>query len=582
MEPLPEIGTPNAANQDALIAQLQAENARLQREVKLLRQERENQKIKVHPLLEKRRAGILLHVTSLPATPGNGDLGDQAYYFVDFLKECGLSVWQMLPIHPTHTLPKGYPHRDFLSPYQCQCVHAGNPLLINLEWLVRKGWLDKLDDPPISTKIEDMIDYRQEWLARAYGKFGNPANSAFKTDRDAYAEFKEKNAFWLESYALFRVIKHKNGRLPWWKWREETLCKRDHGAIRDVRKQFDNQMQLYQFQQFVFFKQWQELKDYAHSKGVYLFGDMPMFVAEDSVEMWAERKYFWRDEHDRAKFVAGVKPTEDYFRKKGQCWGNPLYNWDVMQAEKFSWWMARLNTLGKLFDIVRLTHFRGFKKCWAIPGSPDTSRVPETGHWEDVPGELLFSTLRDAQQTGETFPLLVAEDVGAPSDETDKINALREQFAIPQIKILQIAFDIYNLGNAHFPHHHRLSDVVYTGTHDSKTTLDWFKGLAREEDDQTKPENRRKRKQQVCDYLNANPEDMPWPLIKAALASPAKLAIIPMQDLLGLEGEKNRMNCPGTSHPSTKSSNWRWRFEWSQVHEGIKERLKDWSNTYER
>lgn len=567
MESLPEIGTPNATNQDELIAKLQTENAHLQRQVKLLRQERENQK--VHPLLEKRRAGILLHITSLPATPGNGDLGDQAYNFIDFLKSCGLSVWQMLPIHPTHTLPKGYPHRDFLSPYQCQCVHAGNPLLINLEWLVRNGWLNAVDEPPVpTTSIEEMIDYRYKRLTEAFCGFNE---RAIQTDRTAYAEFKEKNAFWLEDFSLFRVLNDRNLGAPWWEWREEDLRKREPAALETARKRLSNEIDCYSFQQFVFFTQWGEVKKYALSQGVYLFGDMPMFVAENSVEMWAERKYFRADEHGRANFVAGAEG--DYFRKDGQCWGNPLYNWDVMRAENFSWWVARLNTLGQLFDIVRLTHFRGFKKCWAIPISSDRSSLPNTGKWEDVPGELLFETV---QLHAKTFPLWVAENISTPNEIAGEIETLCKRFGIPQLKILQIAFDL-NWGNTHLPYHHQLSDVVYTGTHDNKVTLEWFKGLMKDEGDPSKTESERKRKQQVCDYLNAKPEEVLWPLIKALLASPAKLAVIPMQDILGLEGEENRMNTPGTS-----DNNWRWRFEWAPVREEIKDRLKDWTKTYER
>ncbi|BAP55739.1 glycoside hydrolase, family 77 [Thioploca ingrica] len=556
---------------------------------------------------KKRRAGILLHPTSLPETPSNGDLGQSAYRFVDFLADCQISIWQMLPLGP--------PHED-LSPYQCQSVHAANPLLISLEKLVAKGWLSEDSSPrqekaikyelrrlsrqgwyhpgPVESELtkllastpfkagfcplshqEMAIRYRHARLREAHAGF---MKSACDRDRVAYSVFLETQADWLTDYALFRALQAEHlhqlqaeclkalhtirdpkilhhhltaikNRSGWWAWSTE-LRERQPQALQAARQQLVAEIEQHYFEQFVFFTQWQELKQYANEQGIYLFGDIPIFVALDSVDVWASRQNFLLDAQGQPTVVAGVPP--DYFSATGQRWGNPHYNWKYMQSHEFQWWINRLSSAELLFDIARIDHFRGFEACWAIPRYCETAIE---GQWVKVPGEALFKKL---QQVG-TLPL-IAEDLGVITDE---VRALRDQFNLPGMKILQFAFDS-GAGNPYLPHNHVENSVVYTGTHDNNTTLGWFREL-------TTPIQ-----QYVCDYLHALPDDMPWPLIEAAFASVAHLAVVPMQDILGLDGQ-HRMNTPGTS-----TGNWRWRFDWSQIPPGLTEKLRHFSSFYGR
>lgn len=494
----------------------------------------------------KRRAGILLHITSLPGTVGNGDLGDNAEYFVDFLQGCGLSMWQVLPIHPTPT--------GDLSPYQPLSVHAGNPLFINLERLAREGWLSDLD-PPKFKRWPDTIKYRYARLKDAYQGFPKRASDA---DRAALAQFTKEQAHWLEDYALFCAIKDDQGNKSWLEW-SPGYRDRQPEALADARTRLADAIAQSRFEQFVFFKQWQTLKDYAHSKGVYLFGDMPFFVVLDSVEVWANRQNFLLDDQGQPTFVAGSPP--EYFVREGQCWGNPLYDWEYMQTTGFQWWIERFKTLHTLFDVVRLTHFRGFEACWAIPATD--SSTPAKGDWMKSSGKALFDRLKQAKLELQ----LVAEEIGITDQEVINLRNDKE-FNFAGIKILQLAFARHNdLGNPHLPHRHQPRyDVVYTATHDGNTTKGWFfKDLT--------PEQR----EYVCNYLHAKPADMPWPLIRAAFASVAKLAIIPMQDVLALDAN-HRMNISGTSN----DKNWCWQFKWIDVPAGLREKLHWLLEDYER
>jgi 4-alpha-glucanotransferase len=501
---------------------------------------------------KKRRAGVLLHITSLPGTPGNGDLGKQAYYFVNFLKECGLSVWQTLPISPPHVLSAKKNYQDFLSPYQCQSAHAGNPLLISLEGLVDKGWLVDADISE-STRQLDAIQYRRDCLKKAYVVFSKCTDDK---ERPAYDKFIKTHKHWLDDYARFRALKDKNNHEPWWNWPPEH---RDYSqALEEIREdeELKKAIEQYRFEQFVFFSQWQKLKNYAHEHGVYLFGDMPIFVAEDSVDVWAQGENFLLDETTgRAKFVAGAPP--DYFSSKGQCWGNPIYNWEHIQANGFQWWLERFRTLHQLFDSVRLSHFCGFQECYAIPNTNPI--VNKDGHWiKDLPGEALFTTLQDEQRKWDSPLSLVAETVGM-KDRKDVI-ALRDKFKFPGIRILQLGFDSGTLkygkkDNPHSPHNIERHHVVYTGTHDNNTTLGWFQEL--------EPKIQR----EVCEYLRTDSKDMPWALIEKAFETTASLVIIPMQDILGGDA-RQRMNIPGTSE-----GNWRWRFDWGDLQPEAKKRL---------
>ncbi|OQY57273.1 MAG: 4-alpha-glucanotransferase [Candidatus Parabeggiatoa sp. nov. 2] len=557
---------------------------------------------------KKRRAGILLHPTSLPGTPGNGDLGQQAYRFVDFLADCGISLWQMLPLGPVH---------EDLSPYQCQSVHAANPLLISLERLVEKGWLSKDSSPSAEHELEyegkrlasqgwliedalareleqrleqspfregfcppsehdAAVRYRIARLKEARAGFEKNARDS---DRTAFAEFIQHTAGWLEDYALFRALQaehHKalkaeclkalneiqhhdalHARLlelgnaaGWWGWPSD-LRDRHPQALEEARRRLAEVIEQHRFEQFVFFSQWQELKQYAHEKGVLMFGDIPIFVAEDSVDVWASRENFLLDERGRPTVVAGVPP--DYFSATGQRWGNPLYNWNHLQADGYRWWIARLKSAKLLFDVVRIDHFRGFEACWAIPAHCDTA---VEGEWLKVPGHHFFETL---QQSGVDLPL-VAEDLGIITHE---VTHLRERFGLPGMKILQFAFDSGS-DNPYLPHNHVEHGLVYTGTHDNNTTLGWFHELQEHV------------RQFVCEYLHAPPHEMPWPLVEAAFKSVAQWAIVPMQDVLVLDGS-HRMNTPGVP-----TGNWRWRFDWSQMPQGAADKLRHFSHFYGR
>ena len=469
------------------------------------------------PVLDRRRAGVLLHPTSLPGGVGNGDLGAGAHRFVDFLAQAGFTVWQMLPLGPTH--------RDD-SPYHALSLHAGNPMLISPERLVAWGWLDR-HDPSGS---ETAAAYRLECLAQAHRIFAQRASGA---DRQALETFIATEAHWLHDYALYRALRREFSGQAWYQW-PAPLRDREPQALATARARLADEIARVGFEQFAFARQWQALRAYAAAHGVLLFGDMPIFVAHDSVDVWTHRDHFALDDAGQPLAVAGVPP--DYFSTTGQRWGNPLYDWERMRADDFRWWIARLTTEFRRFDLVRIDHFRGFEAHWEIPVAEPTA---DRGHWVDVPGEALFDAL--LAHFG-ALPL-VAEDLGFI---TPAVHALRERYGFPGMRVLQFAFD-GTTDNPYLPHNHEPDSVVYTGTHDNDTTLAWFQGLAPD------------RQQYVADYLGYPGEPMPQPLLRAALASVTRLVMLPMQDVLML-GPGHRMNTPGTA-----SGNWRWRFEWEQV-----------------
>jgi 4-alpha-glucanotransferase len=492
------------------------------------------------PVLDKRRAGLLLHPTSLPGGVGTGDLGPNAYRFVDFLASCDFTVWQMLPVNPTH---------GNLSPYACQSIHAGNTRLISLELLESQGWLKKGTEPPPAADADehDAFLYRKARLREGHAGF---LRAATPKDREAYEEFKAKRAYWLENYALFQALQDEYEGGPWWEW-EPALRDREPAALEEARTRLAAPLEQYRFEQFLFFRQWLALKRYANEHGILLFGDMPIFVAENSTAVWARRHYFRLDEEGRPLVVAGVPP--DYFSATGQRWGNPLYNWERMREDDFWWWRERVRNHLLLFDLVRIDHFRGFEAHWEIQGTADTAIH---GYWVKGPGQELFEILRR-----EFHPLrLVAEDLGTITPE---VTALRDQFELPGMKVLQFAFD-RNPDNPYLPHNHVPNSVVYTGTHDNNTTAGWFDELSREE------------RLYVCSYLGVNESEMPWALVRSALMSVAELAIVPMQDILGL-GAGSRMNTPGVAE-----GNWRWRFQWAQIPAGLEARMRGLIRLYGR
>jgi 4-alpha-glucanotransferase len=468
--------------------------------------------------LKERRAGLLLHPTSLPDSQSGGCLGKKAFRFIDFLRECGFTLWQTLPLGPTH---------DGRSPYQCMSVHAGNIDLICTQDLVERGWLQH--DQKLSDNA--LVQARQGFERRSR-----------EGERGAFAAFREQHASWLDDYALFQAVRHVQGETSWPEW-DAPLRDRDSAALQAFHNAHANACEQVCFEQFVFFSQWGALRDYAHQNGIALFGDIPIFVAHDSADVWANRELFSLDASGRPEVVAGVPP--DYFSATGQRWGNPLYRWDRIMADDFRWWLQRLHTQLEMFDILRLDHFRGFEKYWEIPASADTAIH---GRWVAAPGEALFTRL---QETYGQLPL-VAEDLGIITPE---VEALRIRFELPGMKILQFAFG-GGADNPYLPHNHVQQSVVYTGTHDNDTSLGWY--LQSDE----------AQRQMVDAYLGNSSDPMPWPLIRATLASVARLAILPMQDILEL-GSEHRMNIPGTT-----VNNWVWQFDWRQVPADLARRMR--------
>lgn len=484
-----------------------------------------------------RRAGVLLHPTSFPGPFSNGDLGHQAYRFIEFLKTTGFKVWQMLPLGPTHSDK---------SPYQCLSAHAGNPLLISLDWLVDKNWLDTR----LIKEKENSDHYRYACLQQAADIFYQ-LNDALWTQK--LADFIQENAYWLDDYTLFMSYKNQYDNKPWYEW-PDSVRHRDIDVLETTRQQHARDIRQINFEQFIFFTQWQELHAYARSFEIELFGDMPIFVARDSADVWAQRKNFLMDEDGDMPFIAGVPP--DAFSDTGQRWGNPLYNWDFMQQTDFNWWKERFQTQLKLFDMVRIDHFRGLQACWQIPEHDDTAI---NGSWVEVPGAELLKTLF---KTFDHLPL-IAEDLGVI---TDQVIELKESFNLSGMKVLQFAFDGNNR-NPHLPHCYLPDDVVYTGTHDNDTTLGWAS---------VQQNYNKEFFDQYIGLVHNTAEQQAWSVIRLAFSSVSFLSMMPMQDVLMLDSTA-RMNLPGTV-----GDNWNWRFEWKQVNPDIIDKLSHMMVLYQR
>ncbi|MGZ8227228.1 MAG: 4-alpha-glucanotransferase [Methylococcaceae bacterium] len=469
----------------------------------------------MNDILKKRRAGILLHVTSLPT----GDLGKDAYYFVDFLHDCGITVWQTLPLGMTHT--DG-------SPYQSLSAHAGNPALINIDKLVEQQWL------LLSEQCEECKGTRVFnkccLMTKAFYGFLDRADQQSKDD---FQQFCKEKAFWLDDFALFIAIRNEFNQQCWNQW-PEHLKERNAKALKEVRIRLKAQIDCIKFEQFIFFQQWMALKNYANRRGVLLFGDIPIFVSYDSADVWANRKVFKLEKNGEMSVVAGVPP--DYFSETGQRWGNPHYNWEYLEKTGFSWWIDRMRTQLEQFDILRIDHFRGLEAAWEIPADQATAQL---GQWVKAPGKELLAAIKSK------FPsiALVAEDLGIITPE---VEALRDEFDLPGMKILQFAFGS-GADNPYLPDNYDKNSVVYTGTHDNDTTLGWSLKI---------PEHERN---YIYDYLGNPSTSLQCALIQAALASVANLAVIPMQDILEL-GSEHRMNTPGTT-----VGNWHWCFHWDQL-----------------
>ncbi len=494
----------------------------------------------------ERSAGILLHPTSLPGKFGIGDLGSEAYNFVNFLEAAGQRLWQTFPLGPT-----GYGD----SPYQCFSAFAGNPLLISPEKLFEKGFLSSgnlQDIPgfnPHQIDFGQIINYKKNLLRKAFENFKKNNNET----QSPFQEFCNANKEWLEDFSFFMAAKDfHNGQL-WTTW-NKVLVHRDIDALKRWKGNLSDDINYHKFIQFQFFSQWKELKAYANNKGIKIIGDMPIFIAYDSADMWAHKELFTVDNDGNLETVAGVPP--DYFSETGQLWGNPLYRWKEMEKDDFLWWRQRFSQLLEMIDIIRIDHFRGFDAYWEIPGgAPNAIK----GRWVKAPGEKLFNTVR--KYLGEV-PIL-AEDLGVITKE---VVALRDKFNFPGMKILQFAFG-KGMERKFLPHNFIKDCMVYTGSHDNDTTRAYFEKAKLENNDIYSHAQR---------YLNYYGEDMVGELIKAAYASVADLVVIPMQDILKLGGEA-RMNFPGKP-----GGNWTWRFTWDQVHHDLAKYYKELAALYER
>ena len=474
----------------------------------------------------------MLHPTSLPGDAPVGNLGADARRFVDLLAEIGLSVWQVLPLGPTAPLD---------SPYQSESAHAGSHWLISLEPLRERGWLNGDDEAPPAA-VEDWTYWHGARLRRAREGF---LAHAERDDRHAYERFCEERGDWLDDYALFRALSHEHDGRPWWEWTAE-LRRRDPAALRETRARLAEVLDQHRFEQFLFSSQWTDLRRYANERGVLLFGDMPIFVAHNSADVWAEPHYFDLDETGRPGHVAGVPP--DYFSATGQRWGNPLYNWDVMQADGFAWWERRLRSMETQFDLIRVDHFRGFEAYWAIPADEETAI---RGKWVKAPGEALFRRLRE--RLGD-LPL-VAEDLGTITPE---VEALRDAWGLPGMKILQFAFGDDFPEGAYLPHNYSRNSAVYTGTHDNNTVLGWYLNEANKEN---------KHKVSLYADKEINESNVCWEFIKLGMMSSVKYAVFPIQDVLGL-GQEARFNLP-----STTRKNWIWRINKKMLSQDISNKL---------
>ena len=502
-----------------------------------------------------RASGILLHPTSLPGPFGIGDLGSEAYRFVDFLQQSGQSLWQVLPLGPT-----GYGD----SPYACYSAFAGNTLLISLERLLKENLLTKGDLADAPTFPAERVDFekvhrfKESVLETAFRRF--KANADPETNA-AFNSFCEKERDWLDDYALFRALKDVHEGRSWNEW-EAPLVGRDTAALTRAREELREETEAQKFYQFLFFKQWFELKTYCNDREIKLIGDIPIFVAQDSVDVWTNPDQFKLHSNGQPVVIAGVPP--DYFSKTGQLWGNPLYNWEHMLVDGFKWWIKRVSATLHTVDIVRIDHFRGFAACWEIPGGDKTA---ERGQWVPAPGRELFTAIRKA--LGE-LPI-IAEDLGVI---TPDVESLRDDFGFPGMRILQFGFSS-DAKSIDLPHNYHRNVVVYTGTHDNDTAIGWFNSVAGE--GSTRDAKQIEREREFClKYLDTDGKEINWDLIRTVLASVANTAIVPLQDLLGL-GTEARMNLPNST-----SGNWSWRLESGALTEKLVQRLNGLTELYGR
>ncbi len=510
--------------------------------------------------IDKRSAGILLHPVSLPSFDGIGDFGEYAFKFIDFLFEAEIGVWQILPLGPT-----AYGN----SPYTAVSSFAGNPLFISLEELQKEGVLktgDLEDRPKFSldrVEYDKVYEWKNPLLRRAASNFLKSADSEALSE---YHRFCEREQWWLDDYALFVTAKNyfdqqaseKDIKDSRWNYYWPTaLANRDPSELQRRREQWQDDIAVEKVLQFFFSRQWQRVKKYANDRNIRLFGDIPIFVSPDSADVWANSELFHLDSHNRPTAVAGVPP--DYFSSTGQRWGNPLYRWSEHKRTGFEWWISRIRKTLEQVDMVRIDHFRGFEAYWKIPAQEPTAMK---GKWVKAPGREFFKKI--GSELGE-LPI-VAEDLGVITPE---VQALRNEFGFPGMKVLQFAFDPDGKGgikadNPFLPHNHQENYVAYTGTHDNDTTLGWFHNQSSE------------LQELIRRYAGSTGQDIVWDLIRTVFMSSARYAIVPFQDPLTL-GSDARMNTPGTV-----GGNWSWKVRAEAFNESVGSRLRDYCRLYGR
>lgn len=491
-----------------------------------------------------RASGILLPVSSLPSKYGIGTFSKEAYKFVDSLKAAGQKYWQILPLGPT-----GYGD----SPYQSFSTFAGNPYYIDLEELIEKGYITKKECDACDFGDNDRyIDYEKLYHSR-FKILKKAYLSSNIAESDDFKKYVKKNEFWLNDYALYMAIKNYFKGISWIEW-EEDIRLRKPEAMKEYSGKLQEEVEFYQFLQYEFKNQWKRLKKYANKKGIKIIGDIPIYVAFDSADCWANTKLFQFDKNNMPSGVAGCPP--DAFSETGQLWGNPLYDWKYHEKTNFKWWVKRIKYCFKLYDVVRVDHFRGFDEYYAIPYGAETAM---NGKWEQGPGYKLFETLN--QKLGKMD--IIAEDLGFL---TDSVRALLKKTGYPGMKVLQFAFDSREESD-YLPHNYNKNCIVYTGTHDNSTLLGWYKDISKAD------------KQFSINYVNnglSKPDEIPWDFIRLAMASVAKICIVPLQDYIGL-GSEARINTP-----STLGNNWMWRLKKEEFTNSIAKKIYKMTKLYGR
>jgi 4-alpha-glucanotransferase len=492
----------------------------------------------------KRMSGILLHPSSLPGPDGIGDIGPEAYDWINFLVQSGCELWQLLPLGPT-----GYGD----SPYQCFSAFAGNPYLINSFLLVDEGLLslDDLSDRPAfpedAVDFGPVIQWKLKLLNRAFEKFKRKQPEELTK---YFREFVIAEQDWLLDFALFMAIKELNGGMSWENWNDD-LRKRDKKTLDLFKVEHQAHIETHMFRQFLFYRQWTALKEYANKQGIRIIGDIPIFISYDSSDAWSNPELFYFDDDLKPTVIAGVPP--DYFSITGQLWGNPLYRWDIHKKSKYQWWIKRIKATLRLFDFIRLDHFRGFVNYWEVPAGNPTAEI---GKWIPGPGADFFEVM---QKELGVLPI-IAEDLGEISED---VYLLRDQFGLPGMKICQFAFS-GDPDDPFLPHNYPVNCVAYSGTHDNDTSLGWYQNAPEKEQDFCRR------------YLARSGDNISWDIIRSVWTSAARITIAPLQDFLGL-GTESRMNFPGIA-----SGNWSWRVLSNQIDSALAEKIHELNFLYSR